>query len=198
MPDMFGQEPSQPAKAAATLFAQNEAKTILELGSGQGRDTLFFAHNGFQVTALDYAETGVKTIEAKAKHFSMADNITAMQHDVRQPLPCKDASFDACFSHMLYCMALTTDELKKLTGEVHRVLRSGGLHVYTVRHTGDAHYRQGNHHGEDMYETGGYVVHFFDKAKVELLAEGFELLSIDEFEEGPLPRKLFQVTLRKL
>jgi len=32
---------------------------------------------------------------------------------------------------------------------------------------------------------------------VESLAGGFEILDIEEFEEGPLPWKLLQVTLRK-
>lgn len=44
---------------------------------------------------------------------------------------------------------------------------------------------------------GGFIVHFFRREKVELLAEGYEIVSIDEFEEGSLPRKLFRVTLRK-
>jgi hypothetical protein len=33
--------------------------------------------------------------------------------------------------------------------------------------------------------------------KVEHLSQGFERISIDEFEEGNLPRKLWRVTLRK-
>ncbi len=49
-----------------------------------------------------------------------------------------------------------------------------------------------------MYEiSGGFIVHFFSREKVEHLAKGFDILSIDEFEEGMLPRKLFRVTLRK-
>jgi hypothetical protein len=32
---------------------------------------------------------------------------------------------------------------------------------------------------------------------VELLAGGYEIVAIDEFEEGELPRRLFRVTLRK-
>lgn len=48
-----------------------------------------------------------------------------------------------------------------------------------------------------MYEVGGFIVHFFSREKVELLAKGYETVSIDEFEEGSLPRKLFCVTLRK-
>ena len=50
----------------------------------------------------------------------------------------------------------------------------------------------------DMFEnSGGFTVHFFSREKVEQPAQGFEILSIDEFEEGVLPRRLFRVTLRK-
>jgi hypothetical protein len=53
------------------------------------------------------------------------------------------------------------------------------------------------HRGEDMYEVDGFIVHFFNRDKVKLLAEGYEIVAIDEFDEGLLPRKLFRVTLRK-
>jgi hypothetical protein len=76
-------------------------------------------------------------------------------------------------------------------------MRPTGLNVYTVRHTGDPHYGTGIHRGEDMYEVGGFIVHFFSRQKVEHLAEGYDLVSIDEFEEGSLPKKLFRVTMRK-
>ncbi|MBN1546368.1 MAG: hypothetical protein JW902_06890, partial [Syntrophaceae bacterium] len=56
---------------------------------------------------------------------------------------------------------------------------------------------QGIHHGEDLYEMNCFIVHFFTREKVEQLAAGFKIVSIDEFEEGPLPRKLFRVILRK-
>jgi 2-polyprenyl-3-methyl-5-hydroxy-6-metoxy-1,4-benzoquinol methylase len=32
---------------------KNDVKKILELGCGQGRDTLFFASEGIEITALD-------------------------------------------------------------------------------------------------------------------------------------------------
>jgi hypothetical protein len=66
-----------------------------------------------------------------------------------------------------------------------------------VRHTGDPDYGTGIHRTEDLYEVGGFVVHFFSKEKVMHLAKGYELIKVDEFEEGKLPRKLFRVTLRK-
>ena len=59
---------------------------------------------------------------------------------------------------MLLCMALSTNEIRALVGEIARVLRPGGTFVYTVRHTGDAHYGAGTGHGDDIYEHGGVAV----------------------------------------
>lgn len=195
--NFFGTEPSEPARIATEMFKQEGKRKILELGCGQGRDTLFFAANSFQVDATDYAESAIQVIHEKAQAAGLSQSITAHQHDVRHPLPFEAGSFDACYSHMLYCMALTTSELEFLFMEVRRVLRPEGLNIYTVRHTRDPHYGTGIHRGEDMYEVGGFIVHFFSREKVEQLAEGYEIVSVHEFEEASLPRKLFRVTLRK-
>lgn len=195
---MFGAEPSDPARKALELFQRERIQKILELGGGQGRDTIFFAQNGLQVTVLDYAESGVRDIASKAAALNLSDVITSLRHDVRNPLPFDDASFDACYSHMLYCMALSTPELQRLSQEVWRVLKPGGLNVYTARHTGDPQYGTGITRGDDTFESsGGFTVHFFSRETVQRLAAGFDILTIDEFEEGALPRKLFRVTLRK-
>ena len=98
---------------------------------------------------------------------------------------------------MLYCMALTTPDLVFLSGEIRRVLKLGRLNIYTVRNTTDAHYRTGVHRGEDLWEVGGFIVHFFSRQKIEDLAKGYEIVTVEEFEEGDLPRKLYLVTLRK-
>jgi hypothetical protein len=98
---------------------------------------------------------------------------------------------------MLFNMALTTAELEALSGEVHRALRPGGLHIYTVRHAGDVHYGAGTSHGDGMFENGGFIVHFFDRALVGRLATGFTLLDLTPFEEGGLPRRLWRITLRR-
>ena len=137
------------------------------------------------------------TISAAAEAAGLAALVSAARHDVRQPLPFPADSFDASYSHMLFCMALTTPELVRLAAEVHRVVRPGGLVVYTVRHAGDAHHGTGIPHGDGMYEHGGFIVHFFDRGLAGRLAAGFELLDLTGFTEGDPPRRLWRITMRK-
>jgi len=196
-PHMYGADASEPAVAAADDFADAGVRRVLELGCGQGRDSLSLARRGFDVLALDYAEPALATLVDDAAAAGLGDRLDVLQHDVRAPLPLPDANFDSSYSHMLFCMALTTPELERLAREVRRVIRPGGLVVYTVRHTGDVHYGTGDARGDDMFEHGGFIVHFFDRDLVERLADGFELIEVDEFTEGELPRRLWRVTMRK-
>ncbi len=57
-PKMCGTDPSQPGAYSAELFTQHHIREVLELGAGQGRDTLAVLRAGLKVTALDYAPEG--------------------------------------------------------------------------------------------------------------------------------------------
>ena len=197
-PDTFGTSPSAAAIKAAETFNKEGITNILELGAGQGSDALFFAQKGFHIQVLDYSQTGVDKIIKKAKTLGVDKLITGKIHDVRNPFPFTNEKFGGCFSHMLYCMALTTKELQFLSDEILRVLKNGGVNIYTVRHTGDGDYKNGIHRGEDLYENDGFIVHFFSKEKVKQLSNGFDIVNIENFEEGKFPRKLFHVTLKKV
>lgn len=193
----MGGEPSDAGRDALARYQGARVKDLLELGPGQGRDTLLFAAAGITVTALDYAEPGLDQIADKATQAGLAGSIHPVVADVRALLPLADASVDAVYAHMLLCMSLTTAEVEKLIAEVQRVLRPGGLFVYSVRNTSDAHYGSGVDHGDDRWEMGGFVVHFFDRALIDRLAAGFDLVDVVHREEGKLPRRLFVVTMRK-
>ena len=195
---MFGLEPSFPAKKAIKLFKEQKIKKIIELGAGLGRDTIFFAKNSIHVEALDYSPSAIKVINEKAEKQNLSNYISTKIFDIRKKIPFKDNSVDACFSHMLYCMALTNIELESLNNEICRVLKPKGINIYTVRHTNDGDYRKGIHRGEDLYENDGFIIHFFSKDKVNSLLKGFQNLEIENFEEGNFPRKLFIVYNKKI
>jgi len=196
-PEMFGLEPSIAAKKSLILFKEKKIKNIVELGAGLGRDTIFFAKNLIGVTALDYSFSAIKNINQRAKKNNVSNLVSAKVFDIRKKLPFKDNSVSLCFSHMLYCMALSSLDIKNLNKEIFRILKPGGINIYTVRHIGDGDYKNGNHIGEDLYENDGFIVHFFSEKKVRNLSGGFKILEIEKFEEGTFPRKLFKVTLIK-
>ena len=196
-PEMFGLEPSLPAKKSLELFKESKISKIVELGAGLGRDTIFFAKNSIHVTAVDYSSSGLKVINDKAQKQNLLNFVSTKLFDVRKKLPFEDNSIEACFSHMLYCMALTTEELKYLNNEICRVLKPNGINIYTVRHTKDGDYKNGIHRGEDLYENDGFIVHFFSKDKINSLLEGYQNIKIEDFEEGSFPRKLHMVVNKK-
>ena len=197
-PEMFGLEPSIAAKKAFKLFKEKNFTNILELGAGLGRDTVYFAKNLISVEALDYSKTSIKNITKKSIRLNLTKFIKPHVFDVRKKLPFKDKSIEACFSHMLYCMALSNTDLKNLNNEICRVLKPGGINIYTVRTNEDGDYKNGIYRGEDLYENDGFIVHFFSKEKINQLMDGFEVLDIEKFEEGTFPRKLFIVKNIKL
>ena len=194
---MFGLDPSLPAKKSLKFFQEKKINKIVELGAGLGRDTIFFAKNSIHVNALDYSGSGIKIINEKAEKQNLSKYISTKIFDVRKKLPFEDNSIEACFSHMLYCMALTLNELENLNNEIYRILKPNGINIYTVRHTNDGDYKKGIHRGEDLYENDGFIVHFFSKEKVNSLLNGFQNLKLENFEEGKFPRKLFFVCNKK-
>ena len=197
-PEMFGLEPSIAAAKALKLFQEQSISNIVELGAGLGRDTLFFAKNSIHVEALDYSKTSIEIITYKSKRLKLTDFVKTKIFDVRKKLPYEDNSIDGCFSHMLYCMALSNFDLENLNNEICRILKPGGINIYTVRHTDDEDYKNGTYIGEGLYENDGFIVHFFSKDKVNQLSKGFEVLDVEKFEEGKFPRRLFIVKNKKL
>ena len=197
-PEMFGLEPSLAAIKALKIFKEENISSIIELGAGLGRDTIYFAKNSIYVEALDYSPAAIKMINKKSLENNLSSLISTKIFDVRKKLPFKDSSIEACFSHMLYCMAFTTTELKYLNSEICRILKPGGINIYTVRHTGDGDYKNGIYIGENLYENDGFIVHFFSEKKVKQITDGFNIIDIEKFEEGKFPRKLFRVILKKI
>lgn len=198
--DFFGIEPSELGKRALRMFQEEGVRNILELGCGQGRDTLLFIKKGYRVVAVDYSAKGIDHTEIKAKNVDAGQGLQLHRADIREEIRLPNGSVDAVYSHLFFCMELREKEIEGIMAECLRVLKPGGLNVYSVRSNHDPQYKQGPHFGEDMYANDlGFIVQFFDEDKIRRLAKGYELLWINEFEETapPYPRMLYEVVLRK-
>jgi len=196
-PKMFGLTPSFAAEEALKIFKKNNISSIIELGAGLGRDTIFFAKNNIKVEALDYSKTAVMSIKKRIKELNLSEFVSARVFDVRKKLPFGNNTAQGIFSHMLYCMSLKNLEVQTLNNEILRVLESGGINIYTVRNFEDGDYKNGVHIEDESYQNDGFIINFFSKKKIKELLDGFININIDRFNEGDFPRKLFIVQNQK-
>ena len=189
----FGEEPSNFALLCFNHMKSNNAKRILELGAGHGRDTTFFASNGIEVEALDYSMIAVDILDRMRKVKGLP--IKPRIFDVKSPLPFQDRFFDAVYSHMLLNMRFSLDQLHFIFSEIKRVLKLKGLNFFSVRNYNDKSYDNGIEIEKGIYDINGFQVRFFTEKEIQDLMKGFELLWIrEEYEE---PVTLYLVSSRK-
>ncbi len=72
--NFFGEEPSSFATLCFTRMKSINAKKVLEIGAGHGRDTMFFASNGLELKSLDYSSRGIEIINKKANEKKLPVN----------------------------------------------------------------------------------------------------------------------------
>ena len=119
---------------AETLAILNEmhpsAKSILEIGAGNGVAAINFALNGFHVTAVepDPSDTvGAGAIKKLIEHYHL-DNVEVFE-SYAEEIGFKDESFDIIYIRQAMHHAY---DLRKFINESARVLKSGGFLV-TIR-----------------------------------------------------------------
>ena len=100
---------------------------VVDLGCGTGRHTAWLAEAGAGVTALDFSAAML----ARARRKVPAAAVRFLVHDLHQPWPLGDASFDAAVC------GLVLEHLRDLRAfftEVRRVLRPAGRAVVSAMH----------------------------------------------------------------
>ena len=180
----FGEGPSSFAKKSFSQFSQKNVTKILELGCGQGRDTIFFALSNLDVYALDSSKIAVEGINKLFKKYKneYLKNIKCI--DVKQGLPFDNNYFDLVYSHMFYNMNFTHKELDFLFHESHRVLKTNGLLYFSVRSDMDKLFKTGRKIDEDaIYEINGFQIRFFSMEQIKLLLSSFNF-DVDEIWQG--------------
>jgi SAM-dependent methyltransferase len=181
----FGEEPSDFAQNCYSHFNRYDVKTLLELGCGQGRDSIFFASNGLDVHAIDSSKVAIENINQKIKGKNIALHLS--HFEVRQDLPFDSNYFDAVYSHMFYNMRFTDEELGYLFKESSRVLKNNGLLYFSVRSDKDVFYNNGKKIDSNIYEINGFQIRFFTKIQIKsFLSDYFEIKNIEESYEEPV------------
>lgn len=112
--------PSLFAQDFAQELADRKLKSVLEIGCGNGRDSIFFARAGLDVSAIDVAPSAIKLAKENAKEAEVSIDFKVAN---AEKLPFDDGQFGAVFS----LSVLHSTKLEKSLPEVNRVLEKDGL-----------------------------------------------------------------------
>jgi SAM-dependent methyltransferase len=117
-----------------------EALFVLDLGSGTGRNALYFAEQGSAVHAYEFAPTA---LYAAREHAAAADvPITFALHDIGEPYPLPSESIDIALD-VTSSNSLSDAGRATYLSEVHRVLKPGGLlFLRALSFEGDPHAKE--------------------------------------------------------
>jgi len=150
-------------------------KNLLDLGSGNGRDSLYFTRKGIRVTVVDWSKSGLDQLRKLAKQKKIA-NLEVIPQDISQ-LRFKPNSFDVIYTHLSlhYFDDKTT---KKIFNKLYSVLKKDGLLFVKCKSTDDALYGLGHKLEENTYSFRDHVRHFFDKDYMTVLLAKFQIIKV--------------------
>jgi ubiquinone/menaquinone biosynthesis C-methylase UbiE len=166
--------PNNFASRAYKILKPNH-KTLLDLGCGNGRDSLYFARKGLQVTAADWSKSGLDQLKKLVEKKKVA-NLEVIQQDISQ-LTFKLNSFDVIYAHLSlhYFDDKTT---RRIFDKLYSVLKKDGLLFVKCKSTDDMLYGRGRKLEEKMYKFRDHVRHFFDKEYMTALLAKFQIIKV--------------------
>jgi ubiquinone/menaquinone biosynthesis C-methylase UbiE len=109
------------------LLGQVSGLRLLDVGCGTGRHACEWARQGAEVTAVDFSEEMLRRARSKPG----ADRVKFLAHDLTQPLPLPNATFDRV------CSCLVLDHIpvpRTFFAELTRLCRLDGHVLLSVMH----------------------------------------------------------------
>ncbi len=174
-----------------SLFAQHistflkKSKNILELGCGNGRDSVYFSRLGLNVTAIDASDGVIEQL----KQENTEENICFICDDFVSSSAIYSGQYDYVYSRFTL-HAINKEQETEVLYNVHKVLKEGGNFFIEVRSVNDELYGCGKKIAPDSYVHDGHFRRFIriEELKAELEQIGFLIVSAEE-ERGFAPYK---------
>jgi len=161
----------------ANNFFQNEKLNLVDIGSGNGRDAIYFSNLGHKVIAIDQSSIGAEAMVDSEKTSNEVCFITEdfIQHDFKFP-----HSIDVFYSRFTI-HAINKHDEEVLLPKIYNSLNKGGVFCVEVRTTRDSLYGVGSPCGENTFLTD-HRRRFIDAQAFlhQVLALGFKLLFFTE------------------
>lgn len=182
----FWAEPSEDVYYLLTRWKKAGFNSILDLGCGIGRHSLLFAENGFEVTALDSSESGLRRLENVAAERGLA--VETVHADLAS-LPFDDGSFDAVLAyHSIY--HVDSKGMAAAISELHRVMKPGAEVYLTLNSKNNPTYADPRNQVVDanvrmkQEEDGTILPHYYcDLEDIRRLLSEFSIVKLRQIED---------------
>jgi ubiquinone/menaquinone biosynthesis C-methylase UbiE len=175
------ERPSSRAISAIQFFREYQAKCVLDLGCGTGRNTLLLRDEGFEVIGCDTSAEALRLLQQQADDLQLHEcDMTA--------LPFADAAFDGIFCYQVIQHGRIAD-IEEATAEMLRVLQPGGCLFLTTVSPQHAKYQTG-HEIEprtrvDTDAVDGHIPHhFFIEEELRDIFQGFDIRHLEHFMDA--------------
>tara|TARA_Y100000590_G_scaffold86861_1_gene97230 strand:- start:1565 stop:2242 length:678 start_codon:yes stop_codon:yes gene_type:complete len=176
----FGTGPTLLALYAKEIIENNNINNILEIGCGQGRDSIFFANFDYNVTATDISENAIKFVE-QIKHEQNLQNLQLFIHDTLLPLDFPNMDFDLVYSN-LALQFFNLEQLTHIFSNVKKVMKKNSFFLFSTKKPGDKYFNFGQKLSENSFEYKGITRFFYEKTVIEKLLkeQNFRILNFED------------------
>lgn len=163
---------------AETLSRLNPGELLLP-GEGEGRNAVWATRQGWDVTAIDYSESGREKALQLANRF-MVDFSNYIIADL-EDYKLEDESFDAIALIYLHLPpALRT----KVHQDFMQALKPGGVIIIEAFHTNQLRYDSGGPKNVDMLYTTDMLRAEFESLQINQLTYSTEILNEGRYHQG--------------
>jgi SAM-dependent methyltransferase len=177
------------------VVARSNNDPVLELGCGEGADSVTLLAAGVSLIAIDICAESI----AQAKKIAPAAQFH--QQDIRDPWPVEASSTSVVIASLsLHYFAWP--ETVEIVRRIHEFLRPGGLLLCRLNSTNDHNYGAIGHPeiSENYYSVNGEPKRFFDKPAIEKLFQvGWHPIGLVEkiTNKYAMPKALWEIALEK-
>jgi ubiquinone/menaquinone biosynthesis C-methylase UbiE len=162
-----------------------KGSTVLDLGCGNGRNSIYLAKEGMEVVGIDFSRGLIKIAKNKIEWKQVEENVNLIEGDI-DSLPLKDESVDAVlYIATLHHLPTPSERLESLL-EVKRCLKPGGSALVSAWAQEQDKFREELERSKEIQEEG---FEFGDISLPWKMKEGrelqryYHLFSKKEFEE---------------
>lgn len=175
---VWGRNPTAGVKVFSDFLAEKRALNVLEVGCGYGRDSIYLAERGHNVTGVDASEEAI-TLAQKAWGKQRR---VVFRRGEGESLAFPGKTFDAAWSSNL--LHLYKEEARRrILKEMGRVLVNGGLLGFSVASVRDPNFGEGKELDENTFLVQGKLMHFFSEGEIVNALESFKILKLQEIAE---------------